>query len=53
MNDTVDHNDSLAADLAPPAAPLHPCPRCGAETKEHTEGRRICSRESCRVVLKG
>lgn len=60
--------DSLFVGLETPdgakVAPRHPCPSCGAETKEHhpeereldggivaTVPRRICSARSCRAIL--
>lgn len=45
FHDLIRAGDALAA------APLNPCPRCGAETKEHhtPEGSRICSSPTCRA----
>ena len=30
---------------------VYPCTKCGAATKEHHDGARICSRRVCRAVF--
>lgn len=49
--------DSIQVSLeTEPTDPIFPCPKCGAETKEHGEaereegGKRICSSALCRKV---
>ncbi len=56
-NDKVTSADEVFADIvargAEAGAPLHPCPACGLETKEHHTpvGSRICSGRECRTVV--
>lgn len=66
--DDVGAQDSVGTTLNAVAAPRHPCPECGRETKEfHPEKvtemiddhaveriipRRICSNKACRHVIK-
>lgn len=32
------------------SVPNFPCPKCGKETKEHHDGKRICSNVKCRAI---
>lgn len=62
FKDKVGFKDGVSVSLdAKVVAPVHPCPECEAETKEHhpildddgevvTE-RRICSKLTCREVI--
>jgi len=51
ITDKVSAADSIEAGLArEKTTAVYPCPRCGRETKEHIEDRRICSHEPCRAV---
>ncbi len=51
MQDSTDTTDLVEAKLTGYEPPRFPCAECGAETKEHHGGARICSSRTCRLIV--